>query len=427
MPVIILVGLGAIIVWSLVARRFESRGIVGPVILTIIGALVVLIDTSAFVEAVDSEVALYVVELVLAVLLFVDACEVTGGLFGGEGRMLARLLLIALPVSIVLVVLAGYWLMPEANLFVLIVIACVVIPTDFAATTGLLRSERIPARIRQILNVESGYNDGLISPIFGMALAIAVALPASAKATDALHLGSGDSAGGLDGFMKALAGAVPATLFAIVVGVVIGGLLGAVTRWAVRHGYADSSGVRFIMLLAPLLTYGVATVHGLGANGFVAAFVAGVAYRFMRIRQTSQPAVAHEELLLVEEAATLATNFVWFVLGAMTTEMVVRGIDWSLALLALLALTVFRLLPVYLSTLGSSVTASDRTEIGLLGPRGTATIVFGLIAFNKLPMGPAEDAFDVTVLTVIGSILLHGLVAPLILRRVGRRAPTTAP
>lgn len=425
MPTIILVGFAAIVLWSLVAHRFERSGIAGPLALALIGSLVVLIDIPAFVEAVDSDVAEHVVELILAVLLFVDACEVKGGVFGGEGKMIARLVLIALPLSLALVVVSGLWLLPGVNLFVLIVIACVVMPTDFAPATALLRSPRIPARVRQILNVESGYNDGLISPIFGMSLAIAVVLPTLIKVADSGTEPSSSTETELEknveDFINAFFGAVPATIVAILVGVLLGGAIGLLTRWASGRGFANPTGVRIVMLITPLLTYGIATIHGVGANGFVAAFVAGVMFRFTRTRKTEQLSIAHDELVLVEEVGVLATNFVWFVLGAMTTDMIVRGVDWMLLLVALLALTVFRAVPVYLATLGSSISWRDRTIVGLVGPRGAASIVFGLLAFNKLPTGAGDDVWDVAVLTVVSSIILHGLVAPYIVKRLPAR------
>ncbi|GAB3575389.1 cation:proton antiporter [Leifsonia lichenia] len=426
MPTIVLVGFAAIALWSLVAHRFERSGIAGPVVLALIGSLIVLVDIPAFVETVDSDVAEHVVELILAVLLFVDACEVKGGVFGGEGRMISRLVLIALPLSLALVVVTGLWLVPGVNLFVLIVVACVVMPTDFAPATALLRSPLIPARVRQILNVESGYNDGLISPIFGMSLAIAVVLPTLITVADSGAEPTGSTETelekNLEDFVNAFLGAVPATVVAIVVGVLLGGLIGVLTRWASGRGFANATGIRIVMLITPLLTYGIATLHGIGANGFVAAFVAGVMFRFTRTRKTQQLSIAHDELVLVEEVGTFATNFVWFVLGAMTTEMIVRGVDWRLLVLAVLALTVFRAVPVYLATLGSSVSWRDRTVIGFVGPRGTASIVFGLLAFNKLPTGVGDDVWDVAVLTVIGSILLHGLAAPYVVKRIARRS-----
>ncbi|GAA0423665.1 cation:proton antiporter [Leifsonia naganoensis] len=421
MPIIILMGFAAVALWSLVAHRFDRVGIAGPAGLAALGALAVVPNVSAFTAAIDSDVAQHVVELILAVLLFVDACEVRGGLFGGEGRSLARLVLVALPLSLALVVVAGVWLLPQTGVFVLIVIACIVMPTDFAPATALLRSERIPARVRRILNVESGWNDGLVSPVFGMSLAIAVALPTLIRIVDTGGETAGDESQlekNFTDFFEAFFGAVPATLSAVVVGVLLGGAFGLLTRWAARRGWADSTGIRFGTLLTPLLAYGIATLHGLGANGFVAAFVAGVIYRVARTRRTELRSVPHEELLLVEEASAVASNFVWFILGGMTTAVIADGIDWRLLVIAVLALTAFRAVPVYLSMLGSPIGWRDRTFLGLMGPRGTASIVFGLLAFNRLPEADSGDVLTVTVLTVVGSILLHGVAAPFALRRI---------
>ncbi|MFF2050608.1 cation:proton antiporter [Leifsonia sp. NPDC058194] len=427
MPVIILIGFAAVALWSLVAHRFERVGIAGPAGLAALGAPVVIPAVPAFTAAIDSDVSEHVVELILAVLLFVDACEVRGGLFGGEGRSLARLVLIALPLSLVLVVLVGVWLLPQIGVFVLIVIACIVMPTDFAPATALLRSERIPARVRRILNVESGYNDGLISPVFGISLAVAVALPTLIHIAETGTEATGDEAQlekNITDLLQAFFGAVPATVIAILIGVLLGGALGFLTRWAARRGWADATGIRFVTLLTPLLAFGIATVHELAANGFVAAFVAGVIYRVARTRRTELRAVPHEELLLVEEASAVAANFVWFILGGMTTAVIADGIDWRLLVVAVLALTVFRAVPVYVGMLGSPVGWKDRTYLGLMGPRGTASIVFGLLAFNQLPESVSGDVLAVTVLTVVGSILLHGVAAPFVLRRMPPPAPT---
>ena len=276
--------------------------------------------------------------------------------------------------------------------------------------------------------MQSGYNDGLVSPVFAMALAAAVALPALLAAadggtisTDAL---SPDAQAQLEEnlteFAVAFFGAVPATLIAALIGVVFGGLFGLLARIALTRGWAAPSGIRYVMLLVPLLAFGTATVSTIAANGFVAAFVAGLIYRLMRTRGTAEHTIPHAEVLLVEEAGTLAANLVWFVLGAMTVVVVLDGFDVRLLVVAALALTLFRVVPVYVSMLGSSVPWRERTMIGFIGPRGTATIVFGLLAFNRLPEPEAYDVLAVMVFTVVGSIVLHGLIAPQLATR-GRR------
>jgi sodium/hydrogen antiporter len=83
-----------------------------------------------------------------------------------------------------------------------------------------------------------------------------------------------------------------------------------------------------------------------------------------------------------------------------------------MVLFCLLALTVVRLVPVLIAMLGSTFSWRERLLIGWIGPRGTTSIVFGLLAFNLL-VGDAEHAALMTmVIAVLGSVVLHGVGAP---------------
>ncbi len=123
MPHLVLIGLAAILLWSLISHRFQRWGVAGPIGLLMLGAVTVVWDVDSFSSAIDSPISEKVVEIILAVLLFADATEVKGGIFGREGKVIARLVLIALPLSIVLTVIAGVLLIPDTGLLVLLVIA----------------------------------------------------------------------------------------------------------------------------------------------------------------------------------------------------------------------------------------------------------------------------------------------------------------
>lgn len=431
MPPLVLFGLAAVLLWSLVSRRFERWGVAGPAMLLVLGAATTVWDLTSYAGALEAPITEKIVEIILSLLLFADATEVRGGIFGGEGRVTARLVLIALPLSLILTAAASALLIPES--FVVIgVIACVVMPTDFAPAAQLLRTRLLPERIRSILNVESGYNDGLISPIFGMALPIAVVLApllqqAAATGSDTVTVDEENVGHNAEKMADAFLNAVPATLWAIVIGVVLGGLIGLVLRAARDRGIASEGGARYAMLLLPLVAYGIATIPAIEANGFVAAFVAGLMYRVTRTRGMEVRVIPHEELLLVEEVGSLTADFVWFMLGGAALLAFTTSFDWRVIVLALLALTLLRLGPVYFSLLRSSVGRGDRVRIGLLGPRGTATIVFGLLAYNALPDDEGNIVLLVMVVTVVGSIVLHGVAAPLVLRRLASRGDATTP
>ncbi|MEV0052770.1 hypothetical protein AB0H34_19980 [Saccharopolyspora shandongensis] len=83
--------------------------------------------------ALNTDVAQHIAEIILAVLLFVDATEVRGGrLLGRSPGLVARVLLVAMPLSIALAMLLGVVLLPGLSWPLLLIVACIVIPSDFA-------------------------------------------------------------------------------------------------------------------------------------------------------------------------------------------------------------------------------------------------------------------------------------------------------
>ncbi|MFD5106595.1 cation:proton antiporter domain-containing protein [Streptomyces cinereoruber] len=400
--------------WSLLAGRLERLHVRASLVLVLAGVATGLFTHSEIAVALNSKIAQHVAEIILAVLLFVDATELRGGrLFGRDPGSAARLLLVALPLSLGATVLLGGLLLPELSGAVLLLIACVVVPTDFAPAESLVRDRRIPARVRNVLNVESGYNDGIVSPIFLFALVLAGST--TERRTP----------------WQALATTVPFAVKALVIGTLVGALLAWLMNLAQRADFMTDQSRRIIGLVIPLLTYtSTVAVHG---NGFVAAFVAGVAFRY--VRQARQrhggAAPAGSDLQLVEDTSALMTMVMWFFFGNAVVLAFVVGLDSSVLLLCAAALTVLRIVPVLLALLGSRLGWRDRLLVGALGPRGTTSIVFGLLAFNAVPDGPgANRALEATVLVVLGSLLMHGggsMAIPRLLRARQRQRAVPAP
>lgn len=81
-------------------------------VLILAGAVVGLVTHDALAETLNTDTAQPFVEIILAVLLFIDATDVRGGLFGRDPRSALRVLLIALPLSLGLSVALGLWLLP---------------------------------------------------------------------------------------------------------------------------------------------------------------------------------------------------------------------------------------------------------------------------------------------------------------------------
>ena len=85
-------------------------------------------------------------------------------------------------------------------------------------------------------------------------------------------------------------------------------------------------------------------------------------------------------------------------------------LPWQVLAYALLSLTVIRMLPVFLVLTGRKLRTDEKLFIGWFGPRGLASIVFGLIVLEEhLPGG---STINVTVVcTILLSVILHGITA----------------
>jgi NhaP-type Na+/H+ or K+/H+ antiporter len=416
----------AAVVRSLTVKPLQKWNIGAPAVMVLAGAVVGWTVEGSVAAVLNTTAAQRVAEVILAVLLFVDATEVRGGrLWGRAPGLAARLLLVALPLSLVAAIAAGALLLPQLSLPVLLVLACVVMPIDFASNESVVRDPRLPLRLRNALTVEGGYNDGIVSPVFLFALALA---------------GGGAHGDEGEGPLHALTTALPQAVIAIVVGLLVGTLLsGAVDLAAVRSWTTDQSH-RVVVLLTPLASYTAALA--LGGNGFVATFVCGIAFRYVhgvlsarRWRRRGERTVeapvgvdrVRRDYSLLVDITSLLSTAMWFVVGVAGVYLM-TFIDLRVAAFCLLALTVLRVVPVLVALTGTVLTPRERLLAGLLGPRGTTTIVFGLLAFNGLPEDLASGTILVTMaICVVGSVVLHGLGADRIIARWGARAAATAP
>ena len=397
--VVLIVIMLLLLAWALIAGRLARYSVTAPLALLAAGTLLTAGPNPVFIFDIPYAEAEHVVEVILAILLFTDATEVPGGILGREPRLTLRLLLIALPLSLLLAWLFGVVLFDISNLWLIAVIAAIVMPVDLAPAIAFVRDRRVPERLRQVLNAESGLNDGVLAPVFLFCLAAATA--------------AGDEAR-----LDAAVDAVPSFAVAVLVGAVVGALAARVLHRSLHAGWTQPSALRLGVLTLPLLAYGGAVV--LGGNGFIAAFVAGVFF------EPEARRLPHDALHLVEDVGATFSLALWFIFGAIVNGVVARGaITWQIVVYAALALTVVRMLPVAVSLIGTDVGARDRLFLGGVGARGIATLVFGMLAYIDLSGPDADLVLTTMVVTVVASIVVHGLTSGLVARRYGRteRAP----
>ncbi len=154
-------------------------------------------------------------------------------------------------------------------------------------------------------------------------------------------------------------------------------------------------------------------------------FVAGIAIRLTR----GEKGLDRAELTLLEDVSWLTNLLLWLAFGFAAVVLLSETYDWWPAIaLALVALTIGRIIPVGIALLEVRHLARSGSSSRVVGPRGAASIVFGLIAANALPGEQGFLVLAATCMVVLGSVAIHGIGGPLLVRRLwGARAADAAP
>ncbi len=382
----------SVVLWGIFSARLEALNVSAPIAFVVLGLVLANRPLSAVDVHVHSETLRSLAEVTLALLLFSDAARVNLRVLRHDSGLPLRLLTIGLPLTIALGTAIAVLLFPNLDPWAAAVIAATVAPTDAALGAQVVEDRHVPQRIRRVLNVESGLNDGIATPFVSFFIAGAVA-------DTVAH-----STASLDGALGELG-------IGVLVGAAVGLGGGALVTLSTRRGWASPAYRGIAALSLALLAYALSIE--LGGNGFIAAFVGGLAIGSVL------PAREQEQTLDFDaQAGELLSLVVWFLFGtALVTAL--DATTWRTAAFALLALTVVRMVPVAVALVGSRLTATTVAFIGWFGPRGLASVVFGLIAFDSLHGSEANGVLAAVTLTVLSSVVAHGLTASPLARRYG--------
>jgi len=388
----------AIFLWGAVSARLERADLTAPIVFTAIGAALAGLD---LVHAASAPEALKpLIEITLVWVLFSDAARVRVQDLRRDLGAVLRLLAVGLPLT----VLAGWglasWLLPGLGVWLALLVGAALAPTDAALGVPVVTNSTVPSRVRRLITVESGLNDGIATPVVMLAIAGAAAA-----------LAGGGESPGLDGALVEL-------LVGVAVGVAVGFAGGWVLGWARRRGWAAEDFIGVAVLALALMAY--LTALAVSGNGFVAAFCGGIA--FGAAAGPRGPA----ELAFLEQTGSAVSLLVWLAFGAIAVPIALDHLSWTLVLYAVLSLTVVRMVPVALALIGSGMDRDTVLFIGWFGPRGLASLVFALLALEAVGSA-ADEAVAVIAVTVLLSVLAHGVSAAPLAARYGKAASARGP
>ena len=381
-----------LLVYALFSRLLDRVSLTAQILMIAIGVVLGIAVRGTPETTVDIELLGVAGELALILALVVDAARIDIGALRKTAGIPIRLLAIGLPLTIVAGTIVAMLLLPGITVIEAVIVATLLAPTDAALGAMVVNSPIVPRRIRQALNVESGLNDGLVTPIVLVAAAVAVV--------------GGDPRHGLDprcrrpdlvrrfgrGRDRGTRGA------------------GAARRCRPQ---VDAHGTHWMAAPAiGFLAWFVA--HELGGNVFVAAFVAGLAMT------ATYGHVPESFLEFAEVGGELLGLMVFFLFGALLAG-IGGAISLPVLIYAVLSLTIIRMLPVAIALRGTRLRAPTVAFIGWFGPRGLASIVLTLVALGD---GGGTPPFGATVvaavsLTIALSVIAHGLSAGPAVARYG--------
>lgn len=386
---------GFVLAYALVSRRLETTPVTGPMVFVGFGILLHASGFEIFEMEMNEGAVRVLAEATLVLLLFTDAIRIDAFRLRRQIQLPARLLGIGMPLTVAAGTVMALLLFSSLNFWEAALIAAILAPTDAALGQAVVSNPRVPVRIRQALNVESGLNDGIMLPVITLFLALAAATgdiesPAYWTEFAARQIGYGVLVGAAAGY---------------------GG--GRLLHLFASRGWVDGAFRQLATLAIGVGAFALAESPSIDGNGFVAAFVAGIAFG-IAAREECQGAYDFAE----DEGQLLALlTFLFF--GVALAGPALDDLTWEITIYAVLSLTLIRILPVAISLLGSRLKLPTVGYIGWFGPRGLASILFGLFILEEAELPVGEELLLVVVWTVLASVFLHGVTSVFLSERYG--------
>jgi NhaP-type Na+/H+ or K+/H+ antiporter len=369
-----------------ISRRIQGTIITLPMVYTVLG----LILSSRVLNIVnfdlENELIRFIAELTLILVLATDASRIDVRRLVKDHSIPIRLLGIGLPLMMIFGTIVAAVLFAGLDFGEAAVLAVILSPTDASLGQAVVTNSKVPVRIRQALNIESGLNDGIAMPFLLLALSLAVAEETSFG----------------EGYWLGLAFAQ--IVFGTLAGVIIGFLGGRFIEWGLHSGWMSKEFQKISLLALALLAFGIAEL--VGGNGFIAAFVMGVTAANTTRKEETEMLYEFTE---VEVQGLMLLTFM-VVFGAVMLPLALDHFTGVMLLYAVLSLAVIRFLSVFISLIGTRVQPVTTAFLGWFGPRGVASILY---IFTVLEEDLADEAllFNAVMLTVLISIFAHGITA----------------
>jgi sodium/hydrogen antiporter len=316
----------------------------------------------------------------LIVILFRDGLEVDGEMLQEHWHLPLRKLVLAMPLTCVIVAVAAKALvgLSWTESFLL---GALLSPTDPVLSSGVVTNPRVPRMIRHSLNLESGLNDAL-------------ALPAVLAFAAALTTGAGHFV-----WWRFV-------LQDVGIGLATGLLVGFVAARLMPREAGLDRGIpphqkSLYALGTAFVAYGFAVLppHG---NGLIAVFVAAITLGIRRVDIRGYFGRQAEDLVEIVKLG------IFVVFGSLLTLHGLFGDGWAAVGIVAITLLVARPVAVFAALTGTHTDFSARAFMSWFGPKGVGTMTFSLLVLGE-SVSAGRRIFNIAALVVVSSVIAHGL------------------
>jgi sodium/hydrogen antiporter len=372
--------LGGLLIVGALASGLANRSFLSMTALFVVAGFL-LGDGALGVLEVDpeSEFVEDLATVALIVILFRDGVEVEAEMLQREWRLPVRKLVLAMPITCVLVAFATHAL-TDLTWTESFLLGALLSPTDPVLSSSVVTNPRVPRLVRHSLNLESGMNDGL-------------ALPAVLAFSAALVVGEDD-------FVW-----YEFVLQDVTLGFAFGVACGFVASWLMPRGREAREipphHKSLYALGVAFATYGVTTAPA-SANEFIAVFVCAITLGIRR------PDLGHHFKERAEDLVEVVKLGIFVVFGALLTLDGLFGDGWAAVAIVVFTLVLARTIAIWIALAGTGLDTATKGFMAWFGPKGVATMTFSLLVLGQaIPEG--ERIFNLAALTVFCSIIVHGL------------------
>ncbi|MBQ4859322.1 cation:proton antiporter [Pseudoalteromonas sp. MMG007] len=372
------------LIYSISIRQLERTEITGPMFFVLGGGLLAwLLPNEGQELKAGIDFLLPLIELTLSIFLFSDAAKSKLGVLKHSFQYPSLLLFVALPLTLLFGIGCALFLFSDLSLIQASLVAIILTPTDAALSKGLLASTKVPEKIREGINTESGLNDGLCVPVFLIFMLLAKNPESAITASQTLGV-----------FSRELG-------LAILIAIAATGIFIPLLNFAMKRHYFAQNTSPFLLLGFAMAVFSIAQYFH--ASGFIAVFVSGLLFD-----QFSKVEIKKELIEDSEHIADFTSLMIWCLFGFVCAYLVIPKLSSEIVIYALLSTTIIRILPVMVSLQFTALTLKERFTFAWFGPRGLASIVFTLMIIDT----QIENKYDIATIamtTILFSVFIHGI------------------